>query len=246
MPLIAWRPMPKTEDRASKPGYRAGAFDRARHRVLMVLRWRDKALRDADKKARRLPVDWHDWMMCPAEKGYGSRWCTCDQRIDNSPRGQRDRERMLRATLDRELRLSMKERSSPAKVSLDPVVASWACPIEVNSIDTHTPPTSMPPHDDPASSSGADHPAARSLAPGQVGFGSRLSIEGGTARLVRQPARQLTVRGPAAKEPPGGHAGRHDRQRERLAKGRRPGFASWIARLRRYVSALRSNASEAG
>ena len=115
MPLPAWRPMPKTEEDASLPGYREGALIRARHRVLMAIRWRNKEARDEDKKLKRLPEDWHEWMGCPAvDQGYGSPPCTCDLRQSSHPREEEKRERALREKLGKELKFSFKDRKQAA------------------------------------------------------------------------------------------------------------------------------------
>ena len=115
MSVPAWRPMPKTEEDDSLPEYRQGALMRARHRVLMAIRWRSKEARDEDKRLRRLPEDWHEWMGCPGvDQGYGSPPCTCDQKVSSHPSAVMQRERQLRKRLSGELKFSFKERNQAA------------------------------------------------------------------------------------------------------------------------------------
>jgi hypothetical protein len=111
MPVPAWRPMPKTVEDPSEPGYAEGSRIRAAHRTLMALRWRSKEARDEDRKARRLPDDWHDWMNCPGvDQGYATQACTCDKPLCQHPRELVKRERDLRKKLSEELRFSFKDR----------------------------------------------------------------------------------------------------------------------------------------
>jgi hypothetical protein len=140
MTVPAWRPMPKTEEDPSEEGYRKGALIRARHRTLMALRWRSKEARDEDKKARRLPDDWHEWMGCPGvDQGYGSPPCTCDQKLSTHPRAVRERERETRKRLSAELKFSFKERKL-AKEEGRELVAAGVQPLAgvvwVKTIDT--------------------------------------------------------------------------------------------------------------
>jgi hypothetical protein len=45
----------------------------------MAVRWRILSARNEDKKRKRLPSDWHEWMNCPALSGeYKTLGCTCD------------------------------------------------------------------------------------------------------------------------------------------------------------------------
>lgn len=140
MTVPAWRPMPSTEENQSEDGYRQGALIRARHRTLMALRWRCKDARDEDKKLRRLPEDWHEWMGCPGvDQGYGSPACTCDQKLCQHPREVRTRERELRKKLSEELKFSFKERKT-AQLEGRTIVVEEARPLVrslwVKTIDT--------------------------------------------------------------------------------------------------------------
>ena len=113
MAVPAWRPMPKTEEDESLPEYREGARIRAKHRTLMALRWRNKEARSEDKKLKRLPEDWHEWMNCPGvDQGYGTQLCTCDQPLNQHPRELVIKERCLRKVLAGELKFTFKERKT--------------------------------------------------------------------------------------------------------------------------------------
>jgi hypothetical protein len=103
MPLPDWRPMPTTDGLSLKDA----AIVRSRHRNLMSLRWRSRELRAEDRAQGRLPANWHDWMMCPADDGYGSRGCTCDQALNQHPREVRKRVHAERA------QVSLLQRSQP-------------------------------------------------------------------------------------------------------------------------------------
>ncbi len=118
-----WRPMPSFSDDPEDPEYAHGAIVRSHHRTLMRLRWRNPDLRATDKQLRRLPEDWHTWMLCPADdqnppKGYRGSGCTCDTwlkpdaRPVTDPRAQMVIERKLRATLQKELMYSFKAREA--------------------------------------------------------------------------------------------------------------------------------------
>ena len=58
---------------------------RSSYRARMAIRWRNKAARAEDKRLKRLPANWHDWMHCPSKgtatdplRGYQGPGCTCD------------------------------------------------------------------------------------------------------------------------------------------------------------------------
>lgn len=213
---IPWEPMPETiEDEDDRAGYRAGAQVRARHRQRMAMRWRDKAARAEDKSKRRLPMDWHDWMMCQAEDGYASRWCTCDSPATNSPRDVAQRERQVRAALERELLIPIKERLRgvvPVEVP-EPVAVEW-----VKTIDAPTSADTM------------------------TGLGRRehVRISQGLvaqeSRLARSGARSLAIRAPASGKGPHPQPGR--RSAGRLGRGLGLRVPSWLSRVRSYLSVL--------
>lgn len=77
MSPIPWQPMPETEH-LEDTAPREAAQIRARYRNQMALRWRTRQARDEDRRAGRLPQDWHDWMGCPGYEGYNGPCCTCD------------------------------------------------------------------------------------------------------------------------------------------------------------------------
>lgn len=74
--IPAWRPMPATEHLSQE----RGVATRNRYRAEMAIRWRCVDAREFDRAMGNLPVDWHDWMNCPAHT-HGDWRCECDQRI---------------------------------------------------------------------------------------------------------------------------------------------------------------------
>jgi hypothetical protein len=241
--------MPKTVDSIHAPGYREGAHERSRHRVLMAMRWRNKELWAEDKKKRRLPSDWHDWMLCPAADGYKSWGCTCHQAIDNAPRSMVERERQLRAMLDRELSIPIKERLKAANakaprvapvVAIEPAAVSW-----VKSIDTSVGGGSMPPHArvDGLDAEPVDRGSGRVGVPparGRIQVGCRLADAQGAVAVDVAPK---PLRAPAAESHPRA-SGREGRSR--LRSGYRTRFSAWIGWIRDRLSDLHGHGRAAG
>lgn len=75
MSKLAWREKPDTS--AIEDPVEAARI-RKDHRTAMAVRWRDPEARKEDKRRKRLPLDWHDWMNCPAPEGYQTAGCSCD------------------------------------------------------------------------------------------------------------------------------------------------------------------------
>jgi hypothetical protein len=142
---MAWpqfRPMPITKHLP----YEQGAILRAEHRRLMMQRWRNPELRAEDRGARRLPQDWHDWMMCKAYDGYGTEGCTCDTWMQrdmsvarNQPRAIVQRERAQRIRLEQ---LGNGQRAKPREVEEATEAIIW-----VKTVDTSDFPPTLAAHE---------------------------------------------------------------------------------------------------
>jgi hypothetical protein len=187
----------------------------------MAMRWRDREAREEDRKKRRLPSDWHDWMMCPAEDGHKSTGCTCELSLSNAPREAVMRDRALRETLDRELSIPIKDRLRGVRSLEDgkPQVVEW-----VKSIDAREHSDSM---------------AIRRQEHAQVSRG----LVAQDSRLARLGARSIPVRAPASGHGPRHRAGR--RSDGRLGGSARVRLPSWLTRIGRYLSGVRTVGSEA-
>lgn len=73
-----YRPPPVIDTKATE--VMEAARLRARWRRYMGLRWRWPDAREEDRKAGRLPEDWHDAVDCPGIEGeYQKQGCTCDE-----------------------------------------------------------------------------------------------------------------------------------------------------------------------
>ena len=245
MTLPAYRPMPETAHMLNEDGSPAteGALIRAHHRMLMRLRWRSPELRAEDKSLKRLPQDWHAWMDCNAEDGYGTKGCTCDtwmdaaKRLNNAPRRTVHAERELRERLRRELQDTIREREESVRTGaplrqLAPVAAT---PVYVKTIDTLAPLVSMPPR-----SKRTPH---GTLAEREA------SIQGAGTLRVRGTG---TATGQAAGVPArggrrSGHwAARAEKVGSRIRSRGCLRLPSWLSSARRYLSAMRLAGSQAG
>jgi len=131
--------MPDTSEDPSDDAYKKGAILRAKHRRQMAIRWRNVELRNEDSTLKRLPIDWHDWMRCPADDGHGTRGCTCDEwqtsgTTRNSPKDLINKDRFLRSTLPAQLRISYKDRQSGVVAEADDAIVRGS--IWVKTIDS--------------------------------------------------------------------------------------------------------------
>ena len=241
MPCPSWRPMPKYAEDPSHPAYAAGAIKRAHHRTLMRLRWRNKEARDRDREAKRLPHDWHEWMLCDAKDGYKTAGCTCDTwhaaeaRQPTRPSEIIRQDRLLRAKLSRELTYSFKARQLAeangevlvgrgvgAVDTITPATAVW-----VKSIDTGAHRLSIPLRQIKGHGPLHGHQSTRS----QRHASSRLRASARRVEAVRRPGRG--ERGPIRR--------RATTFRERLL-----GLAPWLGQGRCHLPALQSAGSAEG
>jgi hypothetical protein len=246
MSLPSFRPMPATEHMVNEDGTPAteGALIRAHHRMLMRLRWRSPELRAEDKKEKRLPADWHTWMGCDAEDGYGSKGCTCDtwtdasKRQNNAPRRTRDAERALRERLRRELQYTIREReeAATAGVSLRQPEPNVGSAVYVKTIDTLAPLVSMPER-------------SKRTPHGTLELSQERVPQGGKGLPVRgrAAATKLATEVPGRGGRRSGHwAARAEKIGSRVRGRGCLRLPSWLSGARRYLSAMRLAGSPTG
>ncbi len=246
---IQWRPMPLTPEDPEDPGWREGRATRARHRALMACRWRDLEARGEDKRAGRLPSDWHAWMGCPMSDplqpndGYLQQGCICDKPVMNNPRLQREIDRQRRAALCAYLSrpdavTMLSDAGAGSGQSAEPVLPVGV--VWVQSIDSSPAPSIVRPHTQHAPY--ANHQSNRVLVQKPV-------VET-CAHISSRPGRPLTIqhrysatahrggeRRPVGGQPLGRHGGE---PRQPAARQQRRSFriASWIAGARRALSCV--------
>lgn len=95
----AWTPPPETKGLSLSEA----AILRSKYRIKMAMRWRNPELRELDRSEKKLPMTWHEWMHCPALKGYLSPGCTCDSWMNEKSRpSQHPREKQRIQHRDRQ------------------------------------------------------------------------------------------------------------------------------------------------
>lgn len=238
-----WRPMPETEQIPN----REGAIIRARYRTLMRIRWRNPTLRAEDKAKKRLPLDWHDWMECPAERGHLSRWCTCESwltaaRPTNHPVQQTLKNRERRAELKIEGQYSYKEVERAREQGLQlkdrgPGAKQGALGISlyVKTIDTPTRSPSIDPRRDAGANDQARVPSdGENMRQGLVCLRAPAQ-----ARSSSEPLRARTADSAASDGREGSTIqGAGGSGSERLRGGRRLRIPPWILGVGRHLSYL--------